>query len=222
MRKSVTRGKPNIGFGYDGDIEVRKVGHEVKLFAKYKSKWYDVSLNPKPDIQPKNKKDLVTKQYVDNKFGILQEFPFYVASGNTSSWYIRDVDDAANSIAKWDTAEDMVLPSADAAGRWVAPMDLKIIDFTANWINTTDAEAITIALWYGTPAYDTGNNTTMVSKGLQAVTATPSASGRPIQTNKNIAIDINLKKGDILVPAIKTHVSTATVYGSIVVHFQKT
>jgi len=150
---------------------------------------------------------------------IWEKFDFAVASSTSGSYHFRDVDDTTNNPGLWDAVDTdpTSFSYLNVPGQYVVPENCTLKAMYATCTNFSSNDDVTIAIFHGTPNFDTTSDTTLALAG----TATTVSIGTMRRAyGANATYDVDLDAGDIVVPTFKQDSgSTKAIRGGLTLKF---
>jgi len=150
---------------------------------------------------------------------VWERFAFANAAAASGTYHFKDVDDTTNNAGLWDATDTdpTSFSYLNLPGQYIVPENCTLKAMHVICTNFSSNDDIKIAIYHGTPNFDTTSDTTLALAG----TATTVSIGTMRRSyGGNATYDVDLDAGDIVVPTFyQNSGSSKAVRGNITLKF---
>tara|TARA_R100000742_G_C4275166_1_gene95478 strand:+ start:137 stop:1180 length:1044 start_codon:yes stop_codon:yes gene_type:complete len=150
---------------------------------------------------------------------VWEKFDFAVATTTSGSYHFKDVDDTTNNAGLWDATDTdpTSFSYLNVPGQYIVPENCTLKAMYATCTNFSSDDNVIIAIYHGTPNFNTTSDTTLA---LAGTATTISIGTMRMPYGGNATYDVDLDAGDIVVPTFKQDSgSSKTIRGSLTLKF---
>ena len=150
---------------------------------------------------------------------IWERFAFANSSAASGTYHFKDVDDTTNNAGLWDASDTdpTSFSYLNLPGQYIVPENCTLKAMYVICTNFSSNDDIKIAIYHGTPNFDTTSDTTLALAGL-ALNVSIGTMRRSYGGNATYNVDLDA--GDIVVPTFyQNSGSNKAVRGNITLKF---